>query len=301
VRALPAALALIGLVTACGSTSHPVQRSAPKPGTLEALWKQPGESVALILGSTDFSTGDVRISFLVVNNRGRVIDPPKARFWLARAIAAVPVRQTVAHRETVGVPGVSKDETVKALYVAHVRVPTAGTYYILARPIGRVHIGGLAQVVVNERSATPEVGEKAYRSNTPTLASAYGRVAQLTTRIPPDRALLRYSVKDSLAAHAPFVLTFATPRWCSSRTCGPVVDVVDAARRRFARTAVRFIHVEIYAGNDPRKGFNRWYKEWHLTSEPWTFLVGADGRIKAKFSGSVSTRELDAAIQHDLR
>jgi hypothetical protein len=301
VRASPPALALIALVTACGSTSHPVQRSAPKPGTLEALWKQPGESVALILGSTDFSTGDVRISFLVVNNRGRVIDSPKARFWIARTIDAVPFRQTVAALERVGLPGVSRGDPVKALYVAHVRVPTAGKYYVLARPNGSAHIGGLAQLVVNKHSSTPEVGEKAYPSNTPTLAGAHGRVAQLTTRTPPDRALLRYSVRDSLAAHVPFVLTFATPRWCSSRTCGPVVDVVDAARRRFAGNGIRFIHVEIYAGNDPRKGFNRWYKEWHLTSEPWTFLVGANGRIKAKFSGSVSTRELDAAIQRYLR
>jgi hypothetical protein len=301
VRASPPALALIALVAACGSTSHPVQRSAPKPGTLEALWKQPGESVALILGSTDFSTGDVRISFLVVDNRGRVIDAQKARFWIARSIAAVPFRQTVARLERVGVSGVSGAEPVKALYVAHVRVPTAGTYYVLARPNGAVHIGGLAQVVVKKHSSTPEVGEKAYPSKTPTLAGAHGRVAQLTTRTPPDRALLRYSVKGSLAAHVPFVLAFATPRWCSSRTCGPVVDVVDAARRRFARAGIRFIHVEIYAGNDPRKGFNRWYKEWHLTSEPWTFLVGANGRIKAKFSGSVSTRELDTAIERYLR
>jgi hypothetical protein len=301
VRASPPALALIALVTACGSTSHPVQRSAPKPGTLEALWKQPGESVALILGSTDFSTGDVRVSFLVVNKRGRVIAPPKAHVWIARAIAAVPFRQTTARLENVGLPGVSRDVPVKALYVVHLRVPSAGTYYLLARPVGGVHIGALGQIVVNQHSSTPEVGEKAYPSKTPTLASAHGRVAQLTTRTPPDRALLRYSVKDSLAANVPFVLTFATPRWCSSRTCGPVVDVVDAARRRFAGDGIRFIHVEIYAGNDPRKGFNRWYKEWHLTSEPWTFLVGANGRIKAKFSGSVSTRELDAAIQRYLR
>jgi len=302
VRASLVALALIALVTACGSTtSHPAQRSAPKPGTLEALWKQPGESVALILGSTDFSPGNVRVSFLVVNNHGRVISPPKARFWIARSIAAPPFRHTEAHLENVGVPGVTTDEPVKALYVAHIRVPTAGTYYVLARPTGAVRIGALAQIVVREHSSTPEVGEKAYPSKTPTLASTHGRVAQLTTRIPPDRGLLRYSVSDSLAAHVPFVLVFATPRWCSSRTCGPLVDVEDAARRQFAGSRIRFIHVEIYAGNDPRKGFNRWYKEWHLTSEPWTFLVGADGRVKAKFSGSVSTRELDAAIRRYLR
>jgi hypothetical protein len=129
----------------------------------------------------------------------------------------------------------------------------------------------------------------------------HGRVAKLTTRVPPDRALLRYSVAESLRAHVPFVVTFATPRFCSSRTCGPVVDVVDRVRRRFEGTAVRFIHVEIYRDNDPRKGENRWVREWGLPSEPWTFLVGKDGRIKAKFEGAVSARELQSAIKHVLR
>jgi hypothetical protein len=30
-----------------------------------------------------------------------------------------------------------------------------------------------------------------------------------------------------------------------------VVDVVHAVRKRFARTDVRFIHVEVYEGNNP--------------------------------------------------
>jgi hypothetical protein len=300
VRASLVVAALLALTTACGSTSHPGQRSAPPRGSLEALWKQSGESVALIPGTTDYSPGDVRVSFLVIDRRGRVIEPPQARVWLASSLPAKPTQRTVARLERLGVRGVSTDVPVQALYVAHLRIPRAGTYYVLARPIG-AHIGGIGQVVVNPRSETPAVGARAYPSKTPTLASVHGRAGKITTRRPPDRALLRYSVADSLAAHVPFVVTFATPRWCSSRTCGPVVDVVDAARRRFADTDIRFIHVEIYAGNDPRKGYNPWYKQWHLPSEPWTFLVGADGRIRAKFAGSVSVRELDGAIQRYLR
>ena len=77
---------------------------------------------------------------------------------------------------------------------------------------------------------------------------------------------------------------------------------VAAAVTMGAVGAASVLHAQTYpAGNDPRKGFNRWYKEWHLTSEPWTFLVGGDGRVKAKFSGSVSTRELDGAIRRYLR
>jgi hypothetical protein len=124
-------------------------------------------------------------------------------------------------------------------------------------------------------------------------------VSLLTTRTPPDRALLRYSVAGSLAAHAPFVVVFATPKFCTSRTCGPVVDVVDYVRRH-SPSGIRFIHVEVYTRNDPRLGFNRWMRQWHLQSEPWVFLVGRDGRIKAKFEGSVSAAELAAAVRRDL-
>jgi hypothetical protein len=96
------------------------------------------------------------------------------------------------------------------------------------------------------------------------------------------------------------VVTFATPKYCTSRTCGPVVDVVDAVRRRFASKGVRFIHVEVYNGNNPTKGYNRWMRQWGLFTEPWTFLVGRDGRIKAVFEGSVSVAELESAIKSKL-
>ena len=103
------------------------------------------------------------------------------------------------------------------------------------------------------------------------------------------------------ATHLPFVVTFATPRYCSSRICGPVVDVVDKVRKQYARTPIRFIHVEIYKDNNPNKGRNEWVRQWHLPGEPWTFLVGRDGRIKAKYEGSVSTRELGEAVGRLLR
>lgn len=254
----------------------------------------------MIPGTSDYSPGELRISFLVVDDRGRVVAPPTARFWIARSLAAKPFEQTVARLEPVGVPGVSSAD-VKALYVAHVRVEAPGTYYVLARPVGSVRIGGVREVLVRNRSVSPAVGSRAFSSQTPTLASTGGRISELTTRRPPDRALLRYSVADSLAAHVPFVVTFATPAFCSSRTCGPVVDVVERVRRRFAGSDLRFIHVEIYAHNDPRNGENRWVREWHLPNEPWTFLVGRDGRIKAKFDGSISVRELAAAVERFLR
>ena len=300
-RALLVAIALTAVAAGCGSATSCSERGAPSPGSLGALWKQTKQSVALIPGTGDYSPGDLRISFLVVDNRGRVIAPPRARVWIARSVTSKPFQETVAQLERVGVSGVSQVADAPALYVAHVHVTEPHTYSILARPIGRVSISGIRDVLVKAHSASPAVGSRAYPSATPTLSSVHGRVARLTTRVPPDRGLLRYSVAESLRAHVPFVVTFATPRYCSSRTCGPVVDVVDQVRRRFKGTAIRFIHVEIYRDNDPRKGENQWVREWHIPSEPWTFLVGRDGLIKEKFEGAVSSRELEVAVRHLLQ
>jgi hypothetical protein len=297
-RVLLAVLALAALTAGCGSGRS--ERGAPT-GSLESLWQESAQTVALIPGTNDYAPGDLRISFLVVDNRGKLVAPPTARFWIARSLSAKPLQETVAHLEPIGVPGVSTGADAPTIYVAHVQVNTPGKYYVLARPNGTVSIGGIRDFVVAKRSQTPALGAAAFPSATPTLASTGGRIAKLTTRVPPDRALLRYSVAGSLAAHVPFVVTFATPRYCTSRTCGPVVDVVDAARRRFARTGIRFIHVEIYQDNDPTKGQNRWVRQWKLPSEPWTFLVGKDGRVKAKFSGPVSAGELERAITELLR
>lgn len=295
-RASFAALALIALAAGCGSTS---KRGAPPPGSLEQLWRSAGQSVALIPGTSDYSSGDLRISFLVVSPNGRVVVRPRAQVWVARSLKDKPFAHTVARLEAVGVPGVSTGADSSTLYVAHVRVAQPGSYHVVARPVG-AEIAGVQQLAVRRRSASPRVGSRAFPSRTPTLASTHGRIAALTTRVPPDRALLRHSIAESLAAHEPFVVTFATPRYCESRTCGPVVDVVDQVRKRYTPAQIRFIHVEIYEDNNPRKGVNRWVREWHLPGEPWTFLVGRDGRIKGKFQGSVSTRELGDAIRRLL-
>ena len=170
---------------------------------------------------------------------------------------------------------------------------------MLARPRGS-KISGIGNVVVRPRSYSPAVGAKAPASRTPTLATAAASCAPLTTARHPDRQLYTTSVAQALKAHEPFVVTFATPKFCTSRTCGPVVDVVSSVRKQLAHSGVRFIHVEVFQDNDPAKGYNRWMRQWNLQSEPWSFLVGRDGRIKEKFEGPVSIRELRAAVESML-
>jgi hypothetical protein len=244
----------------------------------------------------------MRFSFLVVRRDGSVVDRPAARVWISTGLRKEAYQQARAVLEPIGVPGKSEAASGHAtqIYVARIRAPRPGKYWVLAEPVGSVRpVQAVGNVTVSARSAEPAVGAKAIPSRTPTLATERN-LAKLTTATPPDRALLRYSVAATLAARKPFVLVFATPKLCLSRTCGPVVDVVEAVRRKFAKTEIRFIHVEIYEDNDPARGYNRWVKQWRLPSEPWTFLVGRDGRIKAKFEGSVSVAELAAAVRRHL-
>ncbi len=279
------------------SSAAPSQRVAER--TLDEFASKPGPEVAVTPGTADLATGPVRFTFLVLDSRGRPIERPRAKVWLAQALDERPFLTTSARLEPVGVPGgYTDDGGIKGLYVAKATLERPGTYWLLAEPLGGRPVQAYGNLVVKDESQSPAVGDKAYPSRTPTIGEA--PIAQLTTRVPPDRELLRHSVADALRDKSPFVVAFATPKLCASRACGPVVDVVDTVRRAFRSTDVRFIHVEIFEENNPALGYNRWVREWALPSEPWVFLVGRDGRIKAKFEGAVSVGELQAAVRRTL-
>jgi hypothetical protein len=292
---LAAALCVAG----CGSSTP---NESAKPGTLGAELARTGPDVALIQGTSDYAVGPVRVTFLVIDSRSRSIERPHARVWVGPSLDSPPTTTTQAALEPIGIPGKSESATggVTRIYVARFRLSRPGKYTLVAQPDG-AKIQGIANLDVRKRPQAPAVGDRAVPSRTPTLASAHGDVASLTTASPPDLSLLRYSVGGSVKAHEPFVLVFATPKFCTSRTCGPVVDVAQAVQRRFAGSGVRFIHVEVYKDNNPAQGFNRWFREWRLPSEPWVFLVGRDGRIDARFEGSVSEAELSAAVRQLVR
>jgi hypothetical protein len=287
-------LAICFVAAGCGGSSSAKEEP---DATLESLWRAPGEDVAIVPGTADFGPGNVRLTFLVVDGQGRVVTRPRAKVWLARSLQAKPFAEATARSEQIGVEG-GESADVGAIFMTRMEIEKPGKYWILAEPVGGRKIQAIGNVVVKKKPAAPAVGDAAVPSDTPTLADA--PIKQLTTSKVPDPELYRSSIKDALAAKAPFVVTFATPEYCQSRTCGPVVDVVSAVRKREAGSPVRFIHVEVYQDNDPAKGENKWFREWHLPSEPWVFLVGRDGKVRERFEGTVSVHELDAAVKKYL-
>ncbi len=279
-------------VAAGETTASTTSGSGP---TIEELYRAPGEDVAAVPGTSDNAVGSNRISFLIVDKQSKLIERPTARVWVAKGLKRAPFAETTARLEPIGVPG-GESAGAEGIYVATVRAPTTGTYWYLAEPVGGRKIQALGNMVVRRRTAAPGVGDRAIASKTPTLASTGGDLSALTTSRAPDRALYSTSVAQALSAHEPFVVAFATPQYCQSRTCGPVVDVVSAVRKQPASAGVRFIHVEIYKDNDPANGVNQWVTQWRLPTEPFTFVVDRKGVIRARLEGAFSAGELERAV-----
>jgi hypothetical protein len=308
VRRLSVLLALLAAATGCGGSSGSSEPAAQPPsaaaaGSLRArLAATPGPDVGLIMGARDFAVGENRISFLVVDNQGRVIEAPRAGVFAApesldnaptvRSSARLRVLDPLPSSDPHAIRSAKPD--TNALWVTRMRFDRPGRYWLVAEPAGK-QIQAMAVIEVKAKPVAPAVGANAIPSATPTLGTA--PLSALTTANPPDRGLLRYSVKGSLAKKMPFVVVFATPKFCTSRTCGPTVEIVDTVRRRFAGSGVRFIHVEVYRDNDPQKGVNRWMREWKLPSEPWIFVVDRQGVIRSRFEGSASVEELVDAVR----
>jgi hypothetical protein len=291
-------LLLVGCGGSGGSGAEPT--TSQETQTLEELWRAPGDDVAVVPGTENHEPGEVRVSFLIVDAEGAVATLPTARVWVANSLDSAPFLETTAKLERIGVPGGDEADATH-IYVAKLELARAGKYWLLAEPEGgATKVQALGNVVVTREDSPPDVGDPAVASQTPTLASSGGDTAALTTRTPPDEELLQYSIAESLEAKVPFAVTFATPKYCSSRTCGPVVDVVEEVSRRFEDENVRFIHVEVFEGNDPANSYNRWMQEWKLPTEPWTFVVRADGTIAARFEGTVSVNELEQAVRDSL-
>ncbi len=94
----------------------------------------------------------------------------------------------------------------------------------------------------------------------------------------------------------PIVLLFATPQFCQSRVCGPVVDVAEQAKQEFGDKAA-FIHMEIYNDNDPGKGVRPQVRAFHLPSEPWLFAINRKGIVSSAVEGAFGLEEMDKTVE----
>ena len=154
---------------------------------------------------------------------------------------------------------------------------------------------------VRERAQAPQVGERALSTDSRTRDDV-DSLAQLSTDADPEPGLYQYSIAEALELGQPLILTFATPAFCHSRTCGPVLESVKAVWRDFAPHLIG-VHVEVFENLDEPQRLveSEAFVAWRLPSEPWVFVIDRDGVIRYAFEGSATEAELRSAVDWVLQ
>ena len=185
---------------------------------------------------------------------------------------------------------------VRGLYVAHVDIPEAATYQATIDAEGMATAGPAGFVAFDDPPLI-EPGEEAPASETRTSAE-FPDLSIITSDPEPDPAMYQSSVASAVTSGVPSVIVFATPAFCASQTCGPLLDQVKALRPDYP--GVEFVHVEIYedlqVSSPEELTVVPATDEWGLPSEPWVFVVDPSGVVTSAFEGAASDAELTAAI-----
>jgi hypothetical protein len=146
---------------------------------------------------------------------------------------------------------------------------------------------------VLEDPAYPVPGEPAIATQNLTLDSKDAPLEAIDSRAAsegevPDPELHEWTIARALREGRPALVVFSTPVYCISQFCGPVTEVVQDLAGRYEDRAV-FIHVEIWRDfNAEPPVMNKGAADWLLTpdgfTEPWLFLIGADGTIQDRWA-----------------
>lgn len=263
----------------------------------------------LIVGENRFAFGLAKANKLLENAdvqlRIYAIDGPEPHLVAETTALYHPVGTVEGdervHRHADGTRHVHRaDSDVRGLYVTRLTFTRPGPWGIELQ--ARDDNGSLARarisVTVADAPQTPALGSPAPRSRN-LVASDVRDLREIDTSQKPDPRLHQVRIADIIAQRKPQLIVFATPQFCTSRMCGPVVDIVRQLLPEYNKR-VAFTHQEIWRNFASKKVFPT-VEEWRLVSEPWIFIVDGDGIIRAKFEGLVTGRELEAALLQVLQ
>jgi hypothetical protein len=186
-------------------------------------------------------------------------------------------------------------DAAAVVYSTQLNFPSDGEWVLAAilKEDGELKGKLLPSVIVGEFAKIPKVGQRAPLIHTPTAQDVGGDLSKITTRVPPD-SMNKVDYAEALG-RKPIVLLFATPEFCQSRVCGPVVDVAEQAQHEY-RGKADFIHMEIYNDNDPAQHPRPQVRAFRLPSEPWLFTIDRKGRIAAAVEGAFGLKLMHEAV-----
>jgi hypothetical protein len=198
-------------------------------------------------------------------------------------------------------------ENERAVYAANVDFPVAGPWTAEfktaapGKPTETIKFG----FDVKPETQVVRVGDHAPSVDTPTATDVGGDLSKLSTDTTPEPSFYKRSVADALKAGKPFVLAFATPKFCVSAQCGPTLDRLKPIAN--AHPDVTFINVEPYEleykdgqlqpvlKNNELQAVPA-VRQFGLLSEPYIFVVDGKGIIRASYEAIFSEDEIEAAL-----
>ncbi|MEA2549060.1 MAG: hypothetical protein QOE42_1658 [Chloroflexota bacterium] len=299
VRVVAFVAALAVVTAACGSGASSPSR--PSVATSPAGSGQP--AILPIPITSGFHVGDNRIVFTLTDSSGQkqVAGPDRTLTIGYHG----PNGATIAPASQAFIWAI---EGVNGVYVGRATFPTAGQWtadFTTTAP-GSAPETTTFGFDVRDRLDVVSPGDPAPSVKTPTLADVGGDVTKISSDPKPDQDFYKTSEADALAGKKPFVLIFATPKFCQTATCGPTLDRLKPVAA--AHPEMTFINVEPYkleytngslqpvlTGQDltPVEATTA----FKLSTEPYVFVVGADGKVSASFELVFSPQEIEAAIK----
>lgn len=282
-----AGVVLAATAAACGSTEAAPEVDEGPP---------PDDALVAFVVATDAAVGDNRIAVVLLDQDNKPIEDRADDIQIDYG------PQEGGEKKRASGPVYRAWPGSRGAYTTAATFDQAGIWEFTVEltDAGAATRSGNALIQVKEQPSTPAIGAPAPPTPSKTGSTA-AELARITSDPDPNPDLYRISVDDAIAAGRPVVVTFATPAWCTSRTCGPQLEVLASLRERFKET-VDFIHVEIFdnpheMAGDPASGVESPIIEpWGLTIEPATFVLDRDGRVAAKFEAFTTGQEIEEAL-----
>ncbi|MFQ6027331.1 MAG: hypothetical protein ACE5Q6_07550 [Dehalococcoidia bacterium] len=296
-------LLLIVVLTACGTDE-------PFPATQEDLPPGVGPAYNVFIVNTDLEVGTNRVVFGIADENVFPVRSDTARVQAVFVAADQNEEQgEVRHTSTARWQDWPPEGSGRGVFVTTINFDQAGEGSQADPAFWQLRVDATtaegrrvqAQAVtgVRAQALSHGIGDPAPASVTPTVNDVTD-LATITSATTPDPDLYRLSIHQALQEDKPLVVVFSTPAFCASATCGPQVEMLSQVKEKYSDRA-NFIHVEVFEDPHLIAGRNTGqpvpaFSEWRLIAEPWTFVVGRSGLVRAKFEQFTTAEEIEAAL-----
>ena len=290
--------AACGVALKDGSTSAGAVKSAAAD-PWSGIDGQGTARIQAIVPATDLAVGPNRFALGILHFPENANEPQRLADATLRLKFYFPIEPTpVARGKEVNTTYRWVDVKGKGIYVAPVEFDQSGMWgvEVTGEAGGRTIGPARTRFPVKVKPDTPAIGSDAPRSRNLTARDVSNIKVIDSGVVPNDMHDL--TIADAISTGKPLVAIFATPGFCATQTCAPMVEEMSALKRTLG-DVVNFVHVEIYKDPQNRVPYET-VTEWGLTSEPWVFLVDKRGKVAAKFEGPAPRAEVEEELRRLL-